>query len=111
MRTDSATLYDNSLAGILARLTHGILQDANERVQEQTAPAAKADRNSITNSAAKRPGWFDRLDTWFWKQEVKNREAFLARSTDIFDLEQRMRCLERGDKWLGTDSIGSENRR
>ncbi|HWZ72194.1 MAG TPA: DUF3563 family protein [Casimicrobiaceae bacterium] len=38
----------------------------------------------------------DRLDTWFWKQEMKRQEAFLAQSTDIFDLEQRMRLLERG---------------
>ncbi|TMG89043.1 MAG: DUF3563 domain-containing protein [Betaproteobacteria bacterium] len=27
---------------------------------------------------------------------MKSREAFLAQSTDIFDLEQRMRRLERG---------------
>ncbi|HVR93194.1 MAG TPA: DUF3563 family protein [Casimicrobiaceae bacterium] len=37
-----------------------------------------------------------RLDTWFWKQEMKRREAFLAQSADIFDLERRMRMLERG---------------
>jgi hypothetical protein len=87
MRTNNPPLYGNSLAGILARLTHGILLDANDRAQQDRAG---------TNSVAKPRGLLDRLDTWFWKQEMKRREAFLAQSTDLFDLERRMRWLERG---------------
>ena len=41
-------------------------------------------------------GWLDRLDDWFWKHEQREREAYLAASTDIYDLEARMRNLERG---------------
>jgi Protein of unknown function (DUF3563) len=92
MRTNDPPLYDNSLTGILARLTHGILQDANERAQQDSAAPSSA----CANTVARPRGWLDRLDTWFWKQEMKSREAFLAQSTDIFDLEQRMRRLERG---------------
>jgi hypothetical protein len=92
MRTNDPPLYDNSLTGILARLTHGILQDATERAQQDSAAAASACANTVSQPRR----WLDRLDTWFWKQEMKSREAFLARSTDIFDLEQRMRRLERG---------------
>jgi Protein of unknown function (DUF3563) len=108
MRISNPPLYDSSLAGILARLTHGILQDANVRVQDKSAPPASEAGDayaaaSTSASTKKSHGWLDRLDTWFWKQEIKNREAFLAQSIDIFDLEQRMRCLERGDTWLGTD--------
>ena len=88
MRTNDPPLYDNSLTGILARLTHGILQDASERAQKDSAAPA--------TTVSKHRGWLDRLDTWFWKREMKSREAFLAKSTDIFDLEQRMRRLERG---------------
>jgi uncharacterized protein DUF3563 len=95
MRTNSPPLYDNSLTGILARLTHGILRDANHRAQEESARAASI-ANSVANSVAKPRSLLDRLDTWFWKQEMKRQEAFLAQSTDIFDLEQRMRLLERG---------------
>jgi Protein of unknown function (DUF3563) len=87
MRTNNLPLYDNSLTGILARLTHGILRDANDRAQEESARA---------NSVAKPRSLLGRLDTWFWKQEMKRHEAFLAQSTDIFDLERRMRLLERG---------------
>ena len=114
MRINSPPLYDNSFAGILARLTHGILRDANERVRERTvppvSPASRAPASSTARSSDRSLGWLDRLDTWFWKQEIKNREAFLARSTDIFDLEQRMRCIERGDTWLGTNSIDPAKR-
>ena len=92
MRTNDPPLYDNSVAGILARLTHGILHDANKRAQEDGAAPASA----FANTVSKPRGWLDRLDTWCWKQEMKSREAFLAKSTDIFDLEQRMRRLERG---------------
>jgi hypothetical protein len=92
MRTNDPPLYDNSLTGILARLTHGILHDANKRAQEDGATPASA----FANTVSKPRGWLDHLDTWFWKQDMKHREAFLAQSTDIFDLEQRMRWLERG---------------
>jgi len=105
MRTNEPPLYDNSLTGILARLTHGILQDANERAQKDSAAPVSA----FANMVSKPRGWLDRLDTWFWKQDMKHREAFLAQSIDIFDLEQRMRCLERGDKWLGTDRTDEAN--
>ena len=40
-------------------------------------------------------GIFERLDRWLWRQEMKEREAWLAQSQDIFELEQRMRMLER----------------
>lgn len=39
--------------------------------------------------------WTSALADWFYRQQVKEREAYLAKSTDIFDLERRMRQLER----------------
>jgi len=100
MRTDHPPLYDNTLTGVLARLTHGILLDANERAQLDRAKRANASDGSLGTSFAntfrKSRSWLSRVDTWFWKQEMKRREAFLAQSADIFDLERRMRMLERG---------------
>jgi len=99
MRTDHPPLYDNTLTGVLARLTHGILLDANQRAQLDRAKRANTSNNSLgtsfANSVAKSRSWLSRVDTWFWKQEMKRREAFLAQSADIFDLERRMRMLER----------------
>ena len=107
MRTDLRPLYDNTLAGVLARLTHGVLRDANRGALLDRAKRANAADSSVANSFgnslrnlfassfAKSRNWLTRLDTWFWKQEMKRREAFLAQSADIFDLERRMRMLER----------------
>jgi len=39
--------------------------------------------------------WLDRVGNWFWRQAQRQREAYLAQAKDIFDLEERMRCLER----------------
>jgi hypothetical protein len=36
----------------------------------------------------------DKLSTWFETAERTRREAYLAQSTDIVQLEQRLRSLE-----------------
>jgi Protein of unknown function (DUF3563) len=92
MRANRTTLYDHTIAGILARLTHGILLDASERKQ------VDIERASGVGGPTARRSWLDRLDTWFWKDEMKRREAYLAQSTDIFELEHRMRALEQGSR-------------
>jgi len=38
----------------------------------------------------------ERLDDWCWKHEQREREAYLAQSKDVYDLEARIRDLERG---------------
>jgi len=62
-------------------------------------PAGTTAKNTTgTTGAEIRPrkrGWLERLDRWFWAQQQRDIEAYLARSEDIHDLEQRMRNLER----------------
>jgi len=41
------------------------------------------------------PSWTSTLADLFYRQQVKEREAYLAQSTDIFDLERRIRQLDR----------------
>jgi hypothetical protein len=36
------------------------------------------------------------LDRWLWKQRMRETEAWLAQSKDVFELEARIRALERG---------------
>jgi hypothetical protein len=40
-------------------------------------------------------GLFERLDHWFWRQAQRDREAYLSGARDIFELEDRIRRLER----------------
>jgi hypothetical protein len=63
--------------------------DAMElRARPSDPPAAESEEP--------RRGLLERLDDWLWKHEQREREAYLAASTDIYDLEARIRDLERG---------------
>jgi hypothetical protein len=87
MESKRYDVRDRGWVGILAGLTFGIL--------DRAGPAR--DAAGVTAHPVRRPpGLLDRLDTWFWKQELASREAFLAKSADIVELEQRMRWLEHG---------------
>ena len=55
---------------------------------EKAAPASVRDLPRLT--------WLDRVDAWFWRQAQKDREAYLARSRDMFELERRIEALDRG---------------
>ncbi len=57
------------------------------------APANPAARAKA--SAQPRLSWMERFDRWLWNQHVREREAYLADSKDIFELEERIRRLER----------------
>ena len=41
------------------------------------------------------PSWTSMLSDWLYRQQVKEREAYLAQSTDIFELERRIGHLDR----------------
>ena len=49
------------------------------------APTAASDR---------RIGWLERLARWTARLRQRERERHLAQSTDIFDLERRIRAIE-----------------
>jgi len=56
---------------------------------KRTPPAGAADR------AVQPSSFLERLDRWFWRQQVREREAYLSGAQDIFELEERIRRLER----------------
>jgi len=45
---------------------------------------------------ARADSMFAALDRWLWKQRARETEAWLAQSKDVFELEARIRELERG---------------
>jgi len=85
--------FDASIFGQLYRLmADGLGAPAGRRLSgsgRYDAPAVAA--------APRRTGILDRLDRWFWRQEQKAREAYLAGSADVFELERRIRAMERGE--------------
>ena len=42
-----------------------------------------------------RRGWLERLEYWFWLQQQRDLEAYLAKATDVYDLEARIHAVER----------------
>jgi hypothetical protein len=44
---------------------------------------------------ARSDAMFAALDRWLWKQRMRETEAWLAQSQDRFELEARIRELER----------------
>lgn len=43
----------------------------------------------------RRRGLLERLDHWLWIQQQRSVESYLAKATDVYDLETRIRALER----------------
>ncbi len=55
---------------------------------------AIADRAPI-KTPSRGGGFFERLDRWCAAQQRRETEAYLAKATDVYDLELRIRALER----------------
>jgi hypothetical protein len=95
---NAAELYfRDSILGHVAMLLAEALDGARRprrapRRAEMSAAAAKPAAKPVEPP---RTGWLDRLDAWFWRQEQKDREAYLAKSRDIFELERRIELLDR----------------
>lgn len=67
--------------------------DALESTQPNAPNAHDGPRS--TQVSTRSPGLFERIDRWFWRQSQRERERYLARSRDVFELEERIRRLER----------------
>jgi hypothetical protein len=61
-----------------------------------------ATRSKAGTSKPTASGLFERLDAWFWRKRQSAQEAYLAQSADVFEVERRIRALERsvGDKYI-----------
>ena len=94
----AAELYfNNSLIGHVSTLLAEALGGFRGRrlAARASKPRGPTQRTAPKAGAERRGSWLDRLDAWFWRQEQRAREDYLARSADIFELERRMRALER----------------
>lgn len=58
-------------------------------------PSAEAPAEASAPEASQHTGFFSRLDARLWRQEQKRREAWLAESADMAELERRIRELDR----------------
>ncbi len=88
---------ESTLIGSCLLLAHATFYDALPSNAEGKAPIAPVDLGPSKRAPAR--GFAQRLltalDNAFYRQRLKQREAYLARSSDLCDLERRIRDLER----------------
>lgn len=87
---------DKSLLGTCIQLAQASFYEALPSNVEHRAPVAPA---VLVSKRAPQPNLLQRgldaLDDWFYRQRLASRERYLAQSQNIFELEARMRELER----------------
>jgi len=66
---------------------------SNAHHHPPTAPASLPGPLEAAPSLRKR--WLAGLERWMYMQRVREDEAYLGRSVDVYDLERRIRSLER----------------
>ena len=92
----AAELYFNSsLIGHLSALLAENLAGPRNRRPAPRDPVRAKPTAGVTKALQWPRKLLDRLDAWFWRQEQKDREAYLAESRDIFELERRIELLDR----------------
>jgi len=93
MRTHQHSLNNPAELGIFPLLAKALMFVAPRFDAAERPSAAPARSAAVTPE--RRRGWFERLDRWFWLQQQRDLEAYLSRSTDVYDLEARIHAIER----------------
>ena len=112
MRNDSLPLQDPGGLGIFLLMARALAPapfqpdfrarwDRRDAAPPRSPPPGDRGRANKSPAAQAIPaprkiGFLERLDRWFWAQQQRDLESYLARSVDIHDLEHRMRNVERG---------------
>ena len=87
MTTMKFVLHEPVWSGALTR-------SADALGRSDATSGRERDPRRTNASPPRSPGFFERIDRWFWRQAVRDREKYLAGSQDIFELEERIRRLD-----------------
>lgn len=90
MRTTQISLSDN-LFRLVAETSETLAR------ARRGSAAAKGREAAGPATTAPRLGWLRRLERWLERQEQRRVEEYLAQSQDVFELEARIRDLQRGN--------------
>jgi len=96
MRNDTLPVHDPGGLGIFDLMAKGLVPPAFRPTSDDGG-----DRHDSPNSTKAEPAppprrrLLHRLERWFWARRQRDLEAYLAQSTDVHDLEARIRELER----------------
>ena len=93
MRTHQLSMNDPAGLGIFPLIAKALMfpPAQSEAFEPQDAAASLAP----AKAPERRRGLLERLEHWFWTQQQRDVEAYLAKSTDVYDLEMRIREIDR----------------
>jgi len=96
MRHRNHPFAEDSFMGIIVKLAQTTFFDALPSNAERHPPTAPAKLPGQLEAApALHQRWLANLDRWAYKNQARERDAYLGRATDIHDLENRMRDVHR----------------
>jgi len=88
---------EHTVLGTLIKMAQATFYEALPANVEGMAPIAPANpappKRAPSDGVLQR--LFERLDRWFYRQTIKEREAYLAQASNLHEVEQRMRELDR----------------
>jgi hypothetical protein len=92
MKFSNPVVPDPSFITMSIRMAQSTFSDVMPSFQYSSTPA-KPSRPAAPKPA---PGksLMASIGDWFYRQQVAEREAYLAKATDMFDLERRMRNFD-----------------
>ena len=93
MRAHRLSMTDPAGLGIFPLLAKALMFPARQAdaIERRDVVAAAA----LAKTPARRRGFLERLEHWFWAQQQRDLEAYLSRSADVYDLEARIHAIER----------------
>jgi hypothetical protein len=86
------TYFNNSFVGDVASLVGAALAGFGGGRTNVRRPGGRATARTETQKR----GLLDRLDAWFWRQQQRAQEDYLAGAHDVYELERRIDALDRG---------------
>jgi Protein of unknown function (DUF3563) len=93
MRVATPAATDPGFITLCIQLAQSTFSDV---MPSRTEPEAKAIGTRSKPVGVKRDSkWLSAIGDWFHRQQVSEREAYLATSVDIFELERRIRNMDR----------------
>lgn len=94
----SLTSYPGSVAAVYDVLATGL---AGSGWNQTDLPLSPVRRSEVSRSATRRRTILERFELAIWRSRQRALERYLAESSDLADLERRLRRVERREVGLG----------
>ena len=91
MRSINPAMPDPSFITMSIKMAQSTFSDVMPSFKYSSTPAV-ASRPTAPKPTGK--SVWTAISDWFYRQQVAEREAYLAKATDVFDLERRLRDFD-----------------